>query len=295
MSNQSRHKMKFNNPITFTIMLFLLLPVFTITAQDGEALFKQNCAACHKINKQRMVGPGLEGIADKRNETWLANFIKNSQSLIKSGDADAIAIYEEYNKTLMPPFEHLSDAEIKAIIDYMPGSAKVATTDAVAEAPAIVYEYTADDIEQGKMLYIGTKRFANKGQSCISCHNVTNNEIIPGGLLSKDLTNVYARMGHEGITGLLGSPPFPAMATSYSNNKLSDEEIFQLTAFLKHADEVSTTQQARTGYGILLIGGFSGLLVFLILIGIGWKNRKKEMVKHDIFRRQLRGRDSVVY
>jgi mono/diheme cytochrome c family protein len=286
--------MKPSNKITPIFLMIFLLPVFSILAQDGEALFKSNCAACHKTNKQKLVGPGLEGVAERRSEAWLLKFIKNSQKFIQTGDADAVAVFEENNKTVMPPFEHLNDADIQSIINYLPSGAKPITSDAPVEAVASV-TYTADDILQGKMLYVGTKRFTNKGQACISCHNVSNNEIIPGGLLAKDLTNVFARLGHEGITGLLGSPPFPAMATAYSNNKLTDTEILQLTAFLNNVDAVSATQKITSGNEILLGGGFAGVIVLLIFIGFTWGKRKKESVKRDIFKRQLRGNDSKVY
>ena len=45
--------------------------IFTAQAQDGEALFKQNCGACHRVDKGRSVGPGLLDITTKRSEDWL--------------------------------------------------------------------------------------------------------------------------------------------------------------------------------------------------------------------------------
>ena len=69
--------------------------------QAGEQAF-QICAACHTIGGGRLIGPDLAGIHDKRSQEWLQAFIKSSQSMIKSGDAEAVAIFEEYNGMLMP-------------------------------------------------------------------------------------------------------------------------------------------------------------------------------------------------
>lgn len=269
-----------------------------IMAQNGEALYKQNCAACHRIDKKRMVGPGLEGINQKRTEEWLISWIKNSQNLIKSGDADAVAIYEEYNKVMMTPFEHLTDAELKAILSYIPGEAAPATAGVAEQVPAEPEQpivYTPEEAELGKLLFTGAKAFKNGGQSCISCHNVTNDAVIAGGLLAKDLTNVYSRMGDAGISGIVSAPPFPAMASAYGNNAITEEEVKQLNAFFKFSDETSATQQRSMGYDILIVGGIIGLVTWLIIIAIIWNKRKREMVKKDIFKRQLRGKDSIVY
>ncbi|MDP5076588.1 MAG: cytochrome c, partial [Nonlabens sp.] len=69
-------------------------------AAAGEALFKANCAACHKLYK-RAVGPALHQVSGKYEKEWLYKWIKNSAALIATGDARANAIYEEYGKSKM--------------------------------------------------------------------------------------------------------------------------------------------------------------------------------------------------
>jgi len=85
--------------------------------EAGKALFNANCAACHKLYK-RAVGPALYGVGDKYEKEWLYAWIKNSQELIKSGDSQAIAIYEEYNQSVMQAFPQLSNEDIDNIIAY---------------------------------------------------------------------------------------------------------------------------------------------------------------------------------
>jgi len=84
----------------------------------GEALFKSLCAACHRRYK-KMTGPALFGVADKYDREWIYSWVKNSAAMIASGDAKAIAIYEEYNKTAMNAFPQLTDVDIDNILSYV--------------------------------------------------------------------------------------------------------------------------------------------------------------------------------
>jgi mono/diheme cytochrome c family protein len=102
-------------------LLTILLPSSNLFADDveaGEKLFKQNCTACHMMTSARLVGPGLEGVTEKYEKEWLIKWIRNSQSLIASGDERAIAIYEEYNKVAMSSFD-FSDQEFSNLLAYL--------------------------------------------------------------------------------------------------------------------------------------------------------------------------------
>lgn len=145
--------------------------------------------------------------------------------------------------------------------------------------------------KKGMDLFQGNESFVMGGPSCVTCHNVTNDKMIPGGLFAKDLTDVYDRLG-EGLTGWLGAPPFPAMAASYNNNPLTEEERTNLTAFFKYSNEVKETQATNTGYSYFMMGSGIGLVVILLLIQILWSTRKRKMVKEDIFKRQNKAWDA---
>ena len=86
-------------------------------AAAGKALFNANCAACHKLDA-KMTGPALRGVTDKYSSEWLHSWIKNSQGLVKSGDADAVKVFEEFNKAIMPSYPQFSDADIDNILAY---------------------------------------------------------------------------------------------------------------------------------------------------------------------------------
>jgi cytochrome c551/c552 len=103
--------------------LFLLLLAFSficsisLHAQDGEALFKANCTSCHSIN-DKVIGPALKNVQNRHSEEWILKWVKNSQALVKAGDAEAVKLFDENNKIVMTPF-NLKDDEIKAIEAYI--------------------------------------------------------------------------------------------------------------------------------------------------------------------------------
>ena len=100
----------------------------TAAVQAGKKLFNANCAACHKLNK-RAVGPALKGVSAKYDREWLYSWIKNSTAMVKSGDPQAVAVYEEYNKSVMTSFPQLSNDDIDNILAY---------TDFTPPAPVVV-------------------------------------------------------------------------------------------------------------------------------------------------------------
>ena len=95
----------------------------------GKELFNSNCAACHKLDA-KSTGPALRGVAGKHDKAWLYKWIHNSSELIKSGDAAAVKVYEENNKSVMTAFPQLSEGDIDNIIAY--------TSEEKAAAPAAV-------------------------------------------------------------------------------------------------------------------------------------------------------------
>ena len=111
-----------------------------LNAQDGKSLFSQNCASCHAVNK-KLTGPALAGVEDRwPDKKNLHAWIKNNQAFLKTGDAYANKLYNEYNKTAMNLFPNLSDKDIDAILAYIKsvpaaGAAPAGGT-ATAAAPA---------------------------------------------------------------------------------------------------------------------------------------------------------------
>jgi cytochrome c551/c552 len=123
------------NRIKIKYLKGVLIPLFFITSLSfnflfsqeeqiltGKKLFNTHCAACHKV-KKKAIGPAMRGVSEKYDREWLYSWIKNSASMIKSGDPQAVAIWEEYNRTAMNAFPQLSNVDIDNILayaDYIP-------------------------------------------------------------------------------------------------------------------------------------------------------------------------------
>ena len=83
----------------------------------GKALFNSNCAACHALNAKR-TGPALAGVGGKYEREWLYKWINNSQKMIKEGDPQAVALWEEWQPAVMNSFPQLSTEDIDNILAY---------------------------------------------------------------------------------------------------------------------------------------------------------------------------------
>ena len=86
--------------------------------EEGKTIFAARCAACHNVNKV-LTGPALAGLDERRSLDWIVKFVTSSQALIKSGDKDAIALFEKFNKIPMPDHSDLDEGKIKSIVDYI--------------------------------------------------------------------------------------------------------------------------------------------------------------------------------
>lgn len=114
---------------------------------EGESLFNANCRVCHAVN-QRLVGPALAGVYNRRDMDWIKAFVRNSQAVIASGDAYAVDLYEEYNQTVMTSFP-FSDEEIESIIAYVRYEAEKAPEEATAGAEVATTATQADQAPSG--------------------------------------------------------------------------------------------------------------------------------------------------
>ncbi|MFV8341786.1 c-type cytochrome [Flavobacterium sp. XS2P39] len=103
-------------------------------AVKGKELFNANCAACHKLDA-KSTGPALRGVSGKYEMSWIYKWVSNSSDLIKSGDAQAVKVFEENNKAVMTAFPQLSTGDIDNIIAY--------TSEPKAEAPVAAGAATA--------------------------------------------------------------------------------------------------------------------------------------------------------
>ncbi|NJX16092.1 c-type cytochrome [Tamlana crocina] len=133
-------------------LMVLLAFTTSLSAQDGDpakgkALFNANCAACHKLDK-KMTGPALRNVEARLSDEqgldrdWIHAWIRNSSAVIKSGDAYANKIYDEYGGAAMTAFPQLSDEDINNILAYT-AEEKAAPAEGAAGAGAVATQAPA--------------------------------------------------------------------------------------------------------------------------------------------------------
>jgi len=267
---------------SITVAGALFSPTVARGKSGEEIFFSRGCNACHTIGGGRLVGPDLLGVSERRSEEWLVEFVQHSQAMVEAGDPVAVALFEEHNKVTMPD-QPLTKAEILAVIEY----AKIPRVVGTAQ-PALPLVFTEEDIVLGQDLFEGSTRLSNGGPACNSCHDVTNDAVIGGGILAKELTSVFSRLGGPGVRAILGSPPFPVMQKAYEDEPLSETEVKALVGFLQRADSEKALQQPRD-YGIgLFTSGVVGSGILLGLYSLLWRRRKRSSVNQSIYDRQVK-------
>ncbi len=105
-------------PLLALFFLTFIVTKISFAAVDGEAIFKNNCSSCHKID-EKMTGPALKDIEKRRDRAWIHKWVHNSAAVIASGDDYAVKLFNDYSKTQMTAFPNLKDEEIDGILDYI--------------------------------------------------------------------------------------------------------------------------------------------------------------------------------
>ncbi|WP_375587666.1 c-type cytochrome [Flagellimonas aurea] len=85
-------------------------------AARGKAKFDAICVACHMID-QRMIGPALKGVYDRRSPEWVMNMILNPDGMLKE-DPIAKALLKEYNNAIMLN-QNLTEDEARDVAEYL--------------------------------------------------------------------------------------------------------------------------------------------------------------------------------
>lgn len=85
-------------------------------AARGEATFNAICVACHMVD-QRMIGPAMKGVYDRRSPEWVMNMILNPDRMLKE-DPIAKALLKEYNNAIMLN-QNLTEEEARDLAEYL--------------------------------------------------------------------------------------------------------------------------------------------------------------------------------
>jgi protein SCO1/2 len=84
----------------------------------GEELFRSRCASCHSLGREDGIGPGLAGVIRRRDRSWLAQWLKAPDRMLKARDPIASGLFERYRRVQMPNME-LSDQDVSELLLFL--------------------------------------------------------------------------------------------------------------------------------------------------------------------------------
>ncbi|MFI5148177.1 MAG: c-type cytochrome [Bacteroidia bacterium] len=213
----------------------------------GRNLFYANCAMCHRASKERLTGPGLEGVRNRIPKgDWIYEYIHNSDAVLKSGDAYAKKIFNENNGLVMTANPALTKEDIDNILAF---------TD-------MVNSQKGNGIDPAKIKAIWDKKFQNTllstrefEERIPAIHKSCNNSILDLYVNNLDknmweLDSMAARMLPDADNDLVSDADrFKAFAARRDGKvKIGDKKANMLKAWFEkkaklYNDMISKTQQ----------------------------------------------------
>ena len=145
----------------FLTLVFFVSVTVVSHSQDGEKLFKANCASCHHPVKNA-TGPKMQGVLQKWEDNGegdlIYEWVKNPAELYNSGKSKMAKAIWDWSPTVMTPQGHLSEDEVKSIFAYVDAYAPPVT----AQGPATddtVYEAEDETVSFWWWIIIGLMVF----------------------------------------------------------------------------------------------------------------------------------------
>lgn len=86
------------------------------SAAQGNGIYDLKCSSCHKLTKDRVVGPGWEGVTQRRKPEWIMNFVTNVDEMLEK-DAEAQSMLEVC--LVRMPNQNVSDEDARHLLEFM--------------------------------------------------------------------------------------------------------------------------------------------------------------------------------
>jgi len=85
-------------------------------AESGLAIVDMKCTACHQLNDKRLVGPGFQGVTNRRTPEWIMNMITNVDVMLDQ-DPEAQKLLEECLTRM--PNQNITIADARGILEFL--------------------------------------------------------------------------------------------------------------------------------------------------------------------------------
>lgn len=83
--------------------------------ERGQAIYDMKCSACHKLTDQRVVGPGFQGVTNRRKPEWIMNMITNVDVMLAE-DPTAQKLLEECMTRM--PNQNIKPDDARKILEF---------------------------------------------------------------------------------------------------------------------------------------------------------------------------------
>jgi cytochrome c2 len=259
--------------VTLKPMFALLLLVASIISSGivyGQSkpadLFEKNCSICHKISTEKLIGPGLAGITQRRDRAWIVKFVRSSKTMIESGDKTAVQVFNENNKIPMPEHMFLSEADVNGLIDYI-ANYKAPEKKAVTVDAARKDGFTRVEIQRGERMFYGLIPFEKGTLNCVSCHNTIRTDTLNWNPSAYDLAQAWLEKGGTNLYDVMAAPTSQKMTVAHGEVKLTDQEVYLISAFLSEVGKTGLVKE-KTFPVRLMLFLLIGALMALALIDL---------------------------
>jgi mono/diheme cytochrome c family protein len=83
---------------------------------EGKQIYEMKCASCHKLTDKRVVGPGFQGVTNRRTPEWIMNMITNVDVMLEE-DPVARKLLEECLTRM--PNQGLSVGDARDVLEFL--------------------------------------------------------------------------------------------------------------------------------------------------------------------------------
>lgn len=94
----------------------LKTPLESERIDRGLAIYEMKCSACHKLDDQRLVGPGWKDVTVRRQPEWIMNMITNVDVMLDK-DPEAQKLFELC--LVRMPNQNISVGDARDILEFM--------------------------------------------------------------------------------------------------------------------------------------------------------------------------------
>ncbi len=82
----------------------------------GKSIYELKCQSCHKLTDERIVGPGWNGVTQRREPHWIMNMITNVEMMLEK-DPEAQKLLEQC--LVRMPNQNITKDDSRQILEFM--------------------------------------------------------------------------------------------------------------------------------------------------------------------------------